>query len=340
MKSTITAIAALILIGIASRSGGQEIVAKLSADAPNVFYADTKVGKVRIKVTSPVVYLPRGGQSVHLRFCEVMLKQDGEIIKHAAGHFNTKPNPSALTFKGDSDFVRVAESDSGSKLYLFVKPGKASIKISIGDETVSVGIDVRESEFAIDEKADALIKKYGFPSKQERHIVSWPDKELIDDIPYVPEAGAPINIQHLEFDKFKFCVFAVDGTNTIKSIHASCKDEVGDDDLSNWIGTTAELQKMQDRFDNIEKQAATEQANREIEEKEREAKELRDFRIWKSKSGTKVEGKFVRFRAQTVEVELRNGKESSFRITALTDEDAEIVRKLAKEDSDAKKTSK
>ena len=71
-----------------------------------------------------------------------------------------------------------------------------------------------------------------------------------------------------------------------------------------------------------------------------EAAKLRDFRKWHSKSGADVEGKFIRFRSPSVEIELQNGKKNTFRITALTDEDAELVRKLAKEDLEAKKVGK
>jgi hypothetical protein len=76
---------------------------------------------------------------------------------------------------------------------------------------------------------------------------------------------------------------------------------------------------------------------KEAEAKSESAK-LRDFRVWKSKNGSAdVEGKFIRFRSPTVEIELKNGRKSTFRITALADADAELVRTLAKEDAESKK---
>jgi hypothetical protein len=60
---------------------------------------------------------------------------------------------------------------------------------------------------------------------------------------------------------------------------------------------------------------------------------LRDYRKWTAKNGNEIEAKFTRFKAPTVHLELKNGKKTSFRITALTDADAELVRSLAKEDA-------
>lgn len=111
-------------------------------------------------------------------------------------------------------------------------------------------------------------------------------------------------------------------------------------------GSKIFVMRMLDKTETLQllgrdKQEETDRLKHEAElEAEREAAKLRNFRTWHSKSGTDVEGKFVRFRAQTVEVELKNGKKTTFRITALTDEDAEIVKRLAKEDLEAKKTSK
>ena len=96
-------------------------------------------------------------------------------------------------------------------------------------------------------------------------------------------------------------------------------------------------QKQQEKdLTENEKKLAHERAIQE----QKEAAKLRDFREWKAKTGQKVEGKFLRFRASSVEIELRNGKKNSFRITALSDEDADIVRKLSKEDAEAKKSTK
>lgn len=72
-------------------------------------------------------------------------------------------------------------------------------------------------------------------------------------------------------------------------------------------------------------------------EKQRENLALRSIRKWNGKNGQEIKGKFVRLRSNTVEIELENGKKTTFRITALADQDAAIVRQLAEEDKQASK---
>jgi hypothetical protein len=65
----------------------------------------------------------------------------------------------------------------------------------------------------------------------------------------------------------------------------------------------------------------------------------RDFRSWKSKNGSSVDAKFVKFRSPMVHFEGQNGRKFHVRINLLIDADAEIVKRLAEEDAKQKKAA-
>lgn len=79
-----------------------------------------------------------------------------------------------------------------------------------------------------------------------------------------------------------------------------------------------------------------EETAKRIAEDLEKAAEAAKYRQWKAKNGDTLNGKFLNYKNSKITIEQRDGKKVSFRMSALTDEEREIVLKLVKEESDKK----
>jgi hypothetical protein len=185
----------------------------------------------------PTIYIPKNAGS---EWCLGMAMLDGKSSTSTGGLFNVNGRPEALGLFSTDDDVAKVSTQKGLIVVNSKKPGRATITVTVGSESVQKTIDVieipvnvahvenkmnsngtaiLEVNFLGGNTVQEVIQLLGFPDTQESINVSYPKESRKDNVFYKPvfdrkqEFGnGSVSATHYHYDSYPGLVVSfVDG---------------------------------------------------------------------------------------------------------------------------------
>jgi hypothetical protein len=169
-------------------------------------------GRLDVRARMAIAYLPSDGAAYKMaNAIEVKYVVNDREQESTDGSFKIDGAPTKVAItSGDEKVATVArDAKSGAWTYRFLTPGKARFRVSLGEATVAIEINVVKLAVALGAGADKVIGAYGTPDFKDRHLLSWPKTETHDGITYAPQPRETISVQHWRYDALPGAVFAI-----------------------------------------------------------------------------------------------------------------------------------
>lgn len=180
----------------------------------------------------------------------------------------------------------------GDPRYEFLAPGEVKLMVAVGQRKVELPLKVVASPVSPGETADKIIAAIGLPDWKSEIFVRWPDAERVDRFFYGPTASErSIAASHWRYKKHPGLVLSL-RDGVLSDISSDCDGiPVTEDDLT----------------------------------------PSNDLRRWTAKSGHTLDASFVRFHRGRVTLKNAAGATKDVRLTDLSDNDREYVRRTVRE---------
>jgi len=155
------------------------------------------------------VWVPREGVAIEFGICDCFF--DGE--PPTQGFFQVGEETHEIVIKSTDEKVVLPTRDEkhlqGPYFFVFGKPGKATVRVRVGDYTVAQEIEVVMAPVAPKDKTDFVIREIGLPTHKSDVYVKWPDVATHDCFFYQPQAGKPFIGEHWGYRDFQDLVLSI-----------------------------------------------------------------------------------------------------------------------------------
>lgn len=204
----IVTIVVLLIAWLFSNPCSAQVVAQ-PTKAANTFHAKTEYGDLYVQVESPVVYVPKEGETEISGFVSSRLEKDGVGIKDVGGFFDVKPKPVKVRLGKSPDYDKT-ESPSRSTYLVFRNAGDINVVVELGDQLIYVPIKVVQLPYNKGSDSDLLISDLGIPVTNKTHYIEWPTNRFIEGAFYSVSAQESIySVEHWRFNQFPHCIFSI-----------------------------------------------------------------------------------------------------------------------------------
>lgn len=317
----------LFLMFLLATQQEKTIVAKQVGKA-NHFEAQTPYGKALIEVTSPTIYLPEDEPEKIKRFFAVGLSKDGKSIPETGNFFATEPKPVKIGYADSTEYT--VERIKTLNLLTFKKIGKTMFAVELGDFVIHVPISVESVPFKKGMSSDELISTLGIPEATHKFWVEWPMDKHVDTIFYTVSADQSIRaIEHWMFDKYPYCMFAVENDFVI-GIHSVFVDESNKSEFAEqWKHPKKDAKESAKK--EAELKAFIEKTEKELEDMKNRKTEAveKDYEWFYLKDG-EIVASFIDFKKGIVTVEDNTGKRREIPFSKFERKSANRIRELLK----------
>lgn len=203
---------------------------ELVNETPYVFLQNDETSYFRIYYTSPTIYLLKNESYSALDLIIVTYENNPHLVKDRYYYDINFPDGSYFSVNGEAVKYSISSSGNieisdigGHKQYMFLRPGKNDITITIGTKSVVISFDTIQLPFAKNESVDKVIEAIGLPTNRKSVYTEWPHTQSIDNIYYNPSAvESKISAKHWTFLKYPYFVVSIVG-NKIYGYSSYCE---------------------------------------------------------------------------------------------------------------------
>ncbi len=299
---------------------------------PYAYQAKTDLGVLSIEIVTPIIYLPKSGETSILNFCKPWeLVKDGVPVEVKAGYLNTKPKPVRPLIDKSDDYS--IEEVKDRIMFVFSKEGKISIKLLLGEQSIRIPIEVKKIPIDVGDIDNNVVEAFGLPDETSTHFVKWPENEYHNGVFYVVSASESIRkIVQWRYEKMPYLVISMESGKVV-SIDSVAENPT--DELRFKDAYKRELMKrVSDRFnqdlnrDRNPNQPPNSKMDNQPGDNTNKAPSIDDYHNWTDNQGKVTRAKFVRYADLKVFLVTEDRDNIVIRLNNLTKESADLARKF------------
>ena len=159
----------------------------------------------------PLVHLGAHGQERCFHFVGHWFRPTGGKLQEAnQGFFSIDGKAEKILFTSDNPQLLEVMYDNEVGLTADIKEaGFVHVVATLAGQTFKVPIRIVRLTIDKEDDSQEVLKAFGPPDREASYTVAWPDREIHDDLTYVPDPQQVISAKHWRYDRYPFLVISI-----------------------------------------------------------------------------------------------------------------------------------